>query len=154
MISKGLNAMPALSKFLVLLALILLTSHSNAFTSLSSVAGNEVWVNHLTQLQQLMSNPMNKPSCKPSSEPTWELTIRMDLDAELPNNLSPNQHESCNASLLVACAKCLKPHESSNASLLVACAECLNSNVSSCASLLVARAKCLKPQESSRLPYW
>jgi hypothetical protein len=32
----------------VLLALILLTSHSNAFTSLSLVAENQVWVNHLT----------------------------------------------------------------------------------------------------------
>jgi hypothetical protein len=48
MISKGLNAMPALSKFLVLLALVLSTSHSNAFTSLSLVARNQVWVNHLT----------------------------------------------------------------------------------------------------------
>jgi hypothetical protein len=40
MISKGMNVMPALSKFLVLLALILLASHANAFTSLSSVAGS------------------------------------------------------------------------------------------------------------------
>jgi hypothetical protein len=70
MISKGLNAMPALSKFLVLLALILSTSHSNAFTSLSSGAGNQVRVNHLTRLQQLMSDPTNEPSREPSSEPT------------------------------------------------------------------------------------
>jgi hypothetical protein len=42
MISKGLNAMPALSKFLVLLALFLSASLANAFTSLSSVAGNQV----------------------------------------------------------------------------------------------------------------
>jgi hypothetical protein len=48
MIIKGMNAMPALSKFLVLLALFLSASHSNAFTSLSSVAGNQVQVNHLT----------------------------------------------------------------------------------------------------------
>jgi hypothetical protein len=40
MIIKGMNAMPALSKFLVLLALVLSASHANAFTSLSSVAGN------------------------------------------------------------------------------------------------------------------
>jgi hypothetical protein len=48
MISKGLNGMPALSKFLVLLALALLASHANTFTSLSLVAENQVWVNHLT----------------------------------------------------------------------------------------------------------
>jgi hypothetical protein len=80
--SKGLNAMPALSKFLVLLALIL--SASNAFTSLSYVAGNQVRINHLTRLQQPMSNPTNKPSCEPIREPTK----RMDLNALLPNNLS------------------------------------------------------------------
>jgi hypothetical protein len=50
MISKGLNAMSALSKFLVLLSLVLLASHANAFTSLSLVAGDQVQVqvNHLT----------------------------------------------------------------------------------------------------------
>jgi hypothetical protein len=42
MISKGMNAMPALSK------LVLLASHAHAFTSLSSVAGNQVRINHLT----------------------------------------------------------------------------------------------------------
>jgi hypothetical protein len=84
MISKGLNAMPALSKFLVLLALFLLASLANSFTSLSSVAGNQVRVNHLTWLQQPISNPKNKPSCKPIRKPTkW-----MDLDDVLPNNLS------------------------------------------------------------------
>ena len=36
-----------------------------------------------------MSDLTNEPSREPSSEPTWEPTIRMDLDAELPNNLSP-----------------------------------------------------------------
>jgi hypothetical protein len=81
MISKGLNAMPALLKFLVLLALVLLASHANTFASLSLVAGNQVWVNHLTRLQQSMSDPTNEPICEP--------TKQMDLDAELPNNLSP-----------------------------------------------------------------
>jgi hypothetical protein len=70
MISKGMNAMPALSKFLVLLALVLSASHANAFTSLSSVAGNQVWINHLTRLQQPMSDPTNDPSRKPIREPT------------------------------------------------------------------------------------
>ena len=84
MIIKGMNAMPALSKFLVLLALFLSASYSNAFVSLSSVAGNHVRVNHLTRLQQPMSNPTNEPSREPIREPTK----RMDLDAVLPNNLS------------------------------------------------------------------
>ena len=81
--SKGLNAMPALSKFLVLLALVLSASHANAFTSLSSAAGNQVRVNHLTRLQQPMSDSMNEPSREPIRKPTK----RMDLDAVLPNNL-------------------------------------------------------------------
>jgi hypothetical protein len=59
--SKGMNAIPALPKFLVLLALVLLASHANAFTSLSSVAGNQVRINHLTRLQQSISDPMNEP---------------------------------------------------------------------------------------------
>jgi hypothetical protein len=65
-----LNALTALSKFLVQLSLILLASHANAFTSFSLVAGNHVWVNHLIQLQQPMSNPMNEPSREPICEPT------------------------------------------------------------------------------------
>ena len=78
-----MNSMPALLKFLVLLALVLSASHANAFTSLSSVAGNQVRVNHLTQLQQPMSNPKNEPSREPIREPT----TRMYLDDVLPNNL-------------------------------------------------------------------
>jgi hypothetical protein len=84
MIIKGMNAMPALSKFLVLLAIFLSASHSNAFTSLSSVAGNQVRVNNLTQLQQSMSDPTNKPSHKPICEPTK----RLGHDALLSVNLS------------------------------------------------------------------
>jgi hypothetical protein len=72
--------MTALSKFLVLLALFLLASHANA---LSLVARNQVWVNHLIQLRQPMSNPIYKPSNEPISEPfKW-----IDLNAELSNNL-------------------------------------------------------------------
>ena len=77
--SKGLNAMPALSKFLVLLALVLSASHANAFTSLSWVAGNQVRINHLTRLQQPMSDPTNEPSREPK---------RLGHDALLPVNLS------------------------------------------------------------------
>jgi hypothetical protein len=64
-ISKGWNAMAALSKFLVLLALFLLASQANAFASLGSVAGNQVWVNQLFHLQQPMSDTTNEPSRKP-----------------------------------------------------------------------------------------
>ncbi len=84
MIGKGMNAMSALSKFLVLLALVLSASHETAFTSLSSVAGNQVWINQSTQLRQPMSDPTNEPSREPIREPTK----RMDLNAVLPNNLS------------------------------------------------------------------
>jgi hypothetical protein len=76
--------MTALSKFLVLLAIFLSASHANAFTSLSLVAGNQVWVNYLIQLQQPMSNLTNEPSREPICKPTK----LMDLDAELPTNLS------------------------------------------------------------------
>ncbi len=82
--SKGMNAMPALSKFLVLLALVLSASHANAFTSLGWVAGNQVRINHLTRVQQPMSYPTNEPSREPIREPTK----RVDLNALLPNNLS------------------------------------------------------------------
>ena len=84
MIIKGMNTMPALSKFLVLLALFLSASYSNAFVSLSLVAGNQVRVNHLTRLQQPMSDPTNEPS----REPIRELTKRLGQDALLPGNLS------------------------------------------------------------------
>jgi hypothetical protein len=79
--------MPALSKFLVLLAIFLLASHVYAFTSLSLVARDQVRVNHLTRLQQ----PLSKPTNEPSREPVREPTKRMDLDAKLPNNLSPTK---------------------------------------------------------------
>jgi hypothetical protein len=76
--------MTALSMFLVLLAIFLLSSHANVFTSLSLVAGNQIRVNYLIQLQQPMSNPMNEPSCKLIREPSKQ----MDLDVVLPTNLS------------------------------------------------------------------
>jgi hypothetical protein len=137
--------MTALSKLLVLIAIFLLASHANAFTSMSPVAGNQVQEKHWFQFEEPMSNPKNAPSCEPTQEPTKQ----MDLDADLPNNLSPNQHESSNASLSVACAKCLNSNESSCASFLVMRAKCLKPQESSSAFLLVVHAKCLKPQESS-----
>ncbi len=165
--------MPALLKLLVLIAIFLLASNANAFTSLSLVAENQVWVNHWIHFQQPMSDPTNEPS----HEPTYEPTKRMDLDAELPSNLSSKQlkyslspkqdaelsreiTDSTNAQncglchekkservLLAARAKCLKPPESSCASKVVG-AKCLKPHKSNCASK-VARAKCLKPHRSS-----
>jgi hypothetical protein len=79
--------MTALSKFLVLLALFLLASNANAFTSLSPVDGSQVQETHLIQLQQPMSCPTNEPSHKPIRK----LTKQMDLDTELPNIISSKQ---------------------------------------------------------------
>jgi hypothetical protein len=96
--SKGLNAMSALLKFLVPLAIFLLPSNANAFTSLSLVAGNQVRVNHLTRLQQPMSDPTNEPSREPTCEPTNDPMVndqtsnqRLEWDAELLNILSPKR---------------------------------------------------------------
>ena len=67
---KRLNAMPAPLKFLVLLTGFHSGSYAHAFTSLSPVAENQVWVNHLIRFQQSMSNPTNEPSREPICEPT------------------------------------------------------------------------------------
>jgi len=83
--SKALNAMPAVSKFLILLAVFLSASYAHAFTSLSPVAGNQARVNHLIRFEKSMSNPTNEPSREPIREPTK----RMDLDAEPPYNPLP-----------------------------------------------------------------
>jgi hypothetical protein len=62
--------MPALLKFLVLLASFHSGSYAHAFTSLSPVAGNKVRVDHLIRFQQPMSDPTNEPSREPIREPT------------------------------------------------------------------------------------
>ena len=161
MIGKGM----ALPKFLVLLALVLLAGHANAFISLSSVAGKQVRINHLTLLQQPISDPMNEQSRELIRKPTKQ----MNLDAVLPFNLScidnvvlsyhSNQRESLadqpgideKINHTIAASDSSQPtsHESSCASLLAARAKCLYQNESSCASLLAARAKCLNQKESS-----
>jgi hypothetical protein len=82
--TKRVEAMPALSKFLVLLAIFLLARHANAFTCLSPIARNQVQGNHFIQFEEPMSNPTNEPIREPNGEPIK----RMDLDAELPTNLS------------------------------------------------------------------
>jgi len=67
---KRLNAMSALLKFLVLLAIFLSASYAHAFTSLSPVAGNQARVNHLIRFEESMSNPTNESSHEPICEPT------------------------------------------------------------------------------------
>ncbi len=57
-----MNAMPALLKFLVLLAIFISASNANAFTSLSPVAGNQVQENQWFQFLEPMSKPTNKPT--------------------------------------------------------------------------------------------
>jgi hypothetical protein len=81
--------MMALSKFLVLVAIFLSASYANAFASLSSVAENQVQVNHLIQFDESMINPMNKPSRKPIFEPTSDqmndqTTHEMNEQIEVP----------------------------------------------------------------------
>ncbi len=61
-----MKAIPALLKFLVLLAIFLLASNANAFTSLSPVAGNQVQENQWFQFVE----PMRKPTNEPTGEPT------------------------------------------------------------------------------------
>jgi hypothetical protein len=76
--------MTALSKLLVLIAIFLSASHANAFTSMSHVAGNQDQEKHWFQFEEQMNNPTDEPSCEPTCKPTK----RIDLDSELPSNLS------------------------------------------------------------------
>jgi hypothetical protein len=87
--TNKIEAMPALSKFLVLLAIFLLARHANASTCLSLIARNQVWGNHFIQFEEPMSNPMNEPSRGPIQKPTKQ----MDFDAELPTNLSQKKSQ-------------------------------------------------------------
>jgi hypothetical protein len=61
-----MNAMPALLKILVLLAIFLSASNANAFTSLSPVAGNLVPVNNWIQFVEPMSKSTKEPTGKPT----------------------------------------------------------------------------------------
>jgi hypothetical protein len=63
-----MNAMPALLKFLVLIAIFLSASHANAFISLSPVAGNQVQVKQYFQFVEPMSKPTNEPTGEPTKK--------------------------------------------------------------------------------------
>ena len=66
---QSTDAMTALSKLLILLTIVLSASYAPAFTSLSSDAGNQVWVNR----QQPMSNPtMNQVANLFTNQPIIE----------------------------------------------------------------------------------
>jgi hypothetical protein len=54
---------------------------------MSPYAGNQVQEKHWFQFEEPMNDPTNESSCEPTCEPTK----RMDLDAELPSNLSSKQ---------------------------------------------------------------
>ncbi len=69
--------MAALSQFLTLLVIFLSASNANAFNSLSPVARNHVWVNHLIWFE---------PSCKPTNELMIERTNNQ-------KNVQTNEHE-------------------------------------------------------------
>jgi hypothetical protein len=81
--SKIMNAIPALLKFLVLIAIFLLASNANSFTSLSPVAGNQVQEKHWFQLEEPMNDPTNEPSCKPISKPMNEPTCKPTNDLSI-----------------------------------------------------------------------
>ena len=69
MISKGMTAMTALSKFLVLLAIFLSASLGDAFL-------NHAQLDHLIRFMEPMSKPTNEPTVKPTKR------------TELPNILT------------------------------------------------------------------
>ncbi len=73
--------MPALLKFLVLLAIFLLESNANAFTSSSPVAGNQVQENQWFQFVEPMIKPTNKPTGEPtdSSKNQWQMPTTINL---------------------------------------------------------------------------
>jgi hypothetical protein len=62
--------MTAFTKLLGLIAILLLASHANAFTSMSPVAGNQVQEKHWFQFEEPMNNPTKIPTREPTCEPT------------------------------------------------------------------------------------
>ena len=73
---KGLNAMPVLLKFLVPLAIFLSGSYAHAFTSLSPVAENQAWLNHLIRFEEPMSNQTNTER----QVGTWQSLPELEID--------------------------------------------------------------------------
>ncbi len=80
--------MPALLKFLVLIAFFLSASNANAFISLSSATGTQVRINHLIRLEK----PLSKPTTDQMNDQT---TKRLKLVALLPVNQSSKRVMYC-----------------------------------------------------------
>jgi hypothetical protein len=96
---KGLDAMAVFAKLLVLIAIFLSASNANAFTSLSSVAGTQVWINHVIRLEEPMSKPTSEPTRKPTTDQMNDQTTkRLKLVVLLPVNQSSKRVMYCNAS--------------------------------------------------------
>ncbi len=127
--------MPALWKFLVLLAIFLSASHVNAFTSLSWVTGNQVWVNHLIRFQQQLSDPTNEPSREPICKPTKRMdsTYKISTDSNFSQYFSSihQRNETCSTFRMVACEHlCLKFDKTCSAFQMVVCEhQCLKFDV-------------------------
>ncbi len=79
--------MPALLKFLVLIAIFLLASYANAFSSPTPVAGNQVQENQWFQFVEPVSKPMNEPTVKPTKQ------------TELPNIFTSDTSEMSNPTI-------------------------------------------------------
>jgi hypothetical protein len=83
---KGLNAMTALSMFLVLLTIFLSKNSGDAFMNLSSAAGNLARVNHLIQFVEPMGKPTNEPTIEPAK--TQVAYSEPKQDSELPSKIN------------------------------------------------------------------
>ena len=73
------------SFFILLLAIFLLTSHTNSFFSLSPVAGDQVRVNHVIWFEESMSKQKNKTNLQINQ--THGLNSYPKQDAELPSKI-------------------------------------------------------------------
>ncbi len=83
--------MPALPKFLVLLAIFLLARSGNALMNLSSAAGDLVPVNHLIRFVKPMSKPTNVSTVEPTKRTTskqGKYSLLEKQDAELPSTIT------------------------------------------------------------------
>ncbi len=78
--------MVAFAKLLVLIAIFLLASNANVFTSLSPVAGNQKQEIHWFHPVEPMSKPMNKPTGEPTK--TRVAYSEPKQDAELPTKIT------------------------------------------------------------------
>jgi hypothetical protein len=92
--------MPALPKFLVLLAIFLLARSGDALMNLSSAAGDLVPVNHLIQFVEPMSKPTNKPTVKLTNEHRYENYLQPLCFSDEPTSGSTNNNAN-NASELI-----------------------------------------------------